>query len=145
MLDPFTDSNGNTVTANQQWAALDAFIEQDPYLSQNRGQIAERFGLLNPFWSNIDFKIMQDFMFGNVGSEHKIRLNFDFLNFANLLSSSWGVRQVANAAATNPLTLTRFDGDTPVFNFNMIDHTFDADLSEISRWRFQLGIQYLFN
>ena len=145
MFDPFTDANGNVVTPAQQWAAFDAFIEQDPYLSQHRGEIAERFGLLNPFWSNIDFKIVQDFIFGDVGSEHKIRLNFDFLNFANLLSSSWGVRQVANPAATNPLTLTRFEGDVPVFTFNMIDHTFDPDLSEVSRWRFQLGLQYLFN
>ncbi|MEJ2336919.1 MAG: hypothetical protein P8Y26_15000, partial [Gemmatimonadales bacterium] len=59
---------------------------------------------------------------------------------------SWGVRQVANSAATNPLTLTRFEDDgTPVFTFNMIDHTFDPDLSVESRWRFQLGLQYLFN
>ncbi len=145
-FDAFTDANGNVVTGNQQWAALDEFIEQDPYLSQHRGEISERFGLLNPFWSNIDFKLMQDFIFGSEGSQHKIRLNFDILNLGNLLSSSWGVRQVANAAATNPLTLTRFDDDgTPVFTFNMIDHTFDPDLSEVSRWRFQLGLQYLFN
>jgi len=145
-FDPFTDSDGNVVTGNQQWAAFDEFIEQDAYLSQHRGEIAERFGLLNPFWSNIDFKLMQDFRFGNIGSESTIRLHFDILNFGNLLSSSWGVRQVANAAATNPLTLTRFEDDgTPVFNFNMIDRTFDPDLSVISRWRFQIGIQYLFN
>jgi hypothetical protein len=146
MLDPFVDSNGNVVTPNQQWAALDAFIEQDSYLSQNRGQIAERFGLLNPFWANIDFKLMQDFRFGSQGSQSTIRLHFDILNFGNLLSSDWGVRQVASAAATNPLTLTRFEDDgTPVFNFNMVQETFTDDLSVDSRWRFQLGLQYLFN
>ena len=145
-FDPFSDSNGNVVTPAQQFAAFDAFIEQDRYLSQHRGEISERFGLLNPFWSNIDLKIMQDFIFGDVGSEHKIRLNFDFLNFGNLISSSWGVRQVASAAATNPLTLTRFEDDgTPVFNFNLVQETFTPDLSEFSRWRFQLGLQYLFN
>ncbi len=144
-FDPST-VNGNVVTPNQQWAAFDAFIEQDPYLSQHRGEIAERFGLLNPFWSNIDLKIMQDFNFGSVGAENKIRLVFDFLNFPNLLSSSWGVRQVATAAATNPLTLTRFEDDgEPVFTFNMIDRTFIDDLSEISRWRIQFGLQYMFN
>jgi hypothetical protein len=143
---PFTDSEGNVVTPNQQWAAFDAFIEQDPYLSQHRGEIAERFGLLNPFWSNIDLKIMQDFNFGRVGAEHKIRLVFDFLNFGNLLSSSWGVRQVATAAATNPLSVVPgSEGEDPVFNFNMVDRTFVDDLSEISRWRIQLGFAYLFN
>jgi hypothetical protein len=144
-FDAFTDSNGQVVTPNQQWAAFDAFIEQDPYLSKNRGQIAERFGLLNPFWSNIDLKIMQDFNFGRVSAEHKVRFVFDFLNFANLLSSSWGVRQVATPAATNPLTLTRFEDDgEPVFTFNMNDRTFIDDLSEISRWRIQFGLQYMF-
>ncbi|MEJ2339773.1 MAG: hypothetical protein P8Y15_12900, partial [Gemmatimonadales bacterium] len=145
-FDPFINADGTVITPNQQWAAFDAFIEQDPYLSQHRGQIAERFGLLNPFWSNIDFKLMQDFKFGSPGSESTIRLLFDILNLGNLIDSSWGVRQVANSAATNPLTLTRFEDDgTPVFTFNMIDHTFDPDLSVESRWRFQLGLQYLFN
>jgi hypothetical protein len=56
------------------------------------------------------------------------------------------VRQVATSAATNPLTLTRFEDDgEPVFTFNMIDQTFSDDLSEISRWRIQFGLQYLFN
>jgi len=145
-FDAFVDRDGDVVTPNQQWAAFDAFIEQDPYLSQHRGEIAERFGLLNPFWSNIDLRIMQDFNFGRIGAEHKVRLLFDFLNFGNLLSSSWGVRQVATSAATNPLTLTRFEDDgEPVFTFNMIDQTFSDDLSEISRWRIQFGLQYLFN
>ena len=145
-FDAFTDGDGNVVTPNQQWAAFDAFIEQDPYLSQHRGEISERFGLLNPFWSNIDLKIMQDFNFGRIGAEHKVRLLFDFLNFGNLLSSSWGVRQVATSAATNPLTLQRFEDDgEPVFTFNMIDQTFSDDVSEISRWRIQFGIAYLFN
>ena len=145
-FDPVILPNGTVITPNQQWAAFDAFIEQDPYLSEHRGEIAERFGLLNPFWSNIDFKLMQDFKFGSPGSESTIRLNFDILNLGNLIDSSWGVRQVANSAATNPLTLTRFEADgTPVFTFNMIDHTFDPDLSDESRWRMQIGIQYLFN
>ena len=142
----FEDEDGTIVTPNQQWAAFDAFIEQDPYLSQHRGEIAERFGLLNPFWSNIDLKIMQDFNFGRVGAEHKVRFVFDFLNFANLLSSDWGVRQVATAAATNPLSVVPgTEGENPVFTFNMIDRTFVDDLNEFSRWRIQLGLQYLFN
>lgn len=145
-FDAFTDANGRVVTPNQQWAAFDAFIEQDPYLSEHRGEIAERFGLLNPFWSNIDFKLMQDFRFGGQGSQSTIRLHFDILNLGNLIDSSWGVRQVASAAATNPLALTRFEDDgTPVFNFNMVENTFIPDLSVESRWRFQLGLQYLFN
>ncbi|NIT57728.1 MAG: hypothetical protein GWN00_16305, partial [Aliifodinibius sp.] len=43
-LETFVDNTGNTVTADQQWNRLDAFIEQDDYLSSHRGEIAERFG-----------------------------------------------------------------------------------------------------
>ena len=54
--------------------------------------------------------------------------------------------QVATAAATNPLLLKGFEEDgEPVFTFNLIDRTFIDDLSEISRWRIQLGLQYMFN
>ncbi|MDX1429959.1 MAG: hypothetical protein R3282_06710, partial [Rhodothermales bacterium] len=49
----FVDSNGSTVSAAQQWSNLNAFIEQDDYLSSNRGKIAERFGGVNPWFSNI--------------------------------------------------------------------------------------------
>jgi hypothetical protein len=48
----FTDcltTCGANVTPQQQWDAFNAFIEQDNYLSSHRGQIAERFGAVNPW------------------------------------------------------------------------------------------------
>ena len=58
---------GSNVTAQQQWDALNAFIEQDPYLSQHRGEIAERHGAVNPWYNNVDLRIMQDIAFGAGG------------------------------------------------------------------------------
>ncbi|MDX1745566.1 MAG: hypothetical protein R3324_06490, partial [Halobacteriales archaeon] len=43
-FDPRTDAAGNVISPAEQWAAFDAFIEQDPYLREHRGEIAERFG-----------------------------------------------------------------------------------------------------
>jgi hypothetical protein len=137
-LDPM-----GAVTPAQQWAALNAFIEQDNYLKAHRGQIAERFGAINPWYSNIDFRIMQDLRIGGGSRSHNIQLSVDMLNFANLFNSSWGVRKVANPAATSPLTLVRFNGvGAPVFNFTGPSATFIDDPSLLSRWRMQVGLRY---
>jgi len=140
-----TSGCGSNVTPAQQWAALDAFIKQDKYLESHRGQIAERFGEVNPWYSNIDLKIMQDFALGGL-HRHNFQLSVDVLNVANLISSHWGVRKIASAAATSPL---RFTGDfdangAPIFNFTGPKRTFIDDPSVFSRWRAQLGLRYFF-
>jgi len=147
VFDPLLDADDNVIaTPEQQWAALDAFIEQDRYLSEHRGEIAERFGAVNPWYSNIDLRILQDISFTVAGKPQTIQINLDILNVANLLNSDWGVRKVASVAATSPLALTRFDAaGNPVFNFTGPGETYIDDPSEISRWRAQFGIKYLFN
>ena len=127
----------------QQWAALDAFINQDSYLSGRRGQIAERHGLINPWYHTLDVRVLQEIALRN---GHRLQLSMDVMNFMNLLNSGWGVRQVANPAATSPLLLTGFSADgTPHFNFVGPTRTFDDDPDPLSRWRVQLGARYLFH
>lgn len=140
------DNNGGIIaTAFDQAQRFEAFIEQDNYLSENRGKIAERFGAVNPWYSNLDLKIIQDLSF-NVGSRKQtIQLNLDILNVGNLLNSDWGVRKVANPAATSPLSLVRFDdAGQPVFNFTGPSETYIEDPSLFSRWQVQFGVKYMF-
>ncbi len=150
----FVGIGGSTITADEQWTAFNAFIEQDDYLSEHRGEIAERFGAVNPWFSNIDLRIMQDLSF-NFGT---FQLSLDILNVANLINSDWGVRKVASSSATTPLELVEFDTDpansipdgAPVFKFNGADpadpltETFVDDPGLFSRWQMQLGIRYFF-
>jgi hypothetical protein len=134
------------MTAQEQWDALDAFIEQDDYLSDNRGKIAKRFGAVNPWYSNIDLRIVQDIHFKSATQLHTLQLSLDVLNLANALNSDWGVRKVASASATTPLQLVGFDGaGEPIFNFVGPSKTYIDDPSILSRWRVQFGIRYLFN
>ncbi len=144
---PFTDSQGRTFSPETQWETFDRFIERDSYLSKHRGEIAERFGLINPWWHTLDLRLLQDFRVGPVGNKHTLQLSLDIFNFTNLLDSSWGVRKIASAAATAPLQVVRLDDDgVPVVNFDpTITQTFVDDLSEFSRWRIQIGARYLFN
>jgi hypothetical protein len=136
---------GSNVTPQQQWDALNAFIQQDDYLQSHRGQIAERFGAVNPWYSNVDLRVLQDFAFGGI-TRHTFQLSLDVLNVGNLINSDWGVRKVATASATSPLTLTGFDGSgAPVFNFTGPSQTYIDDPTLFSRWRAQLGLRYFFS
>jgi hypothetical protein len=138
-------SGATLVTPAQQWAAFDVFIEQDSYLSTHRGQIAERFGLINPWYSDVDLRIQQDIGLVRAGKAHSFQVSLDIMNLGNLLNSSWGVRKVADASATSPLTLVQFDPDgTPVFNFTGPQRTFIDDPDPLSRWRAQVGLRYFF-
>ena len=131
------------LTAAQQWSALNAFIEQDEYLSEHRGEITERNGAINPWFSNLDLRILQDV----IVSDHTFQISFDMLNVANFLNSDWGVREVVNNAAKTPLILTGFNGEgEPLYQFpGTVTETFIDDPSELSRWRAQVGFRYLFN
>ena len=146
-LDPFVDRTGRTVTAQEQWTQLDAFIRQDPYLSEHRGEIAERFGAVNPWYTNLDVRVLQDLGLVRAGGRnHTVQLSIDLLNVGNLLNSDWGVRKVASAAATSPLSLVRFNAaGAPVFNFSGATQTFIDDPDLLSRWRAQVGLRYFFN
>ncbi|MBK9096924.1 MAG: TonB-dependent receptor [bacterium] len=146
VLVPYMDEGGNTISPEEQWNKLNAFIEQDDYLKEHRGEIAERFGAVNPWWWNIDFKFMQDFAFFLGGMRHTFQLSVDILNLPNMLSSEWGVRKIASSAATTPLELVGFDGNgEPNFNYKgTATTTYVDDPSVNSRWQMQVGLRYFF-
>lgn len=124
-----------------QWTALNAFIEQDPYLRRNRGRISGRMGALAPWYSNVDVRVLQDIAVGG----QTVQLSLDILNAGNLLNSAWGVRKVVNPAAASPLRLVEFDGSgEPVFEFTGPAETFMADPGVYSRWRAQAGVRLIF-
>ena len=135
-------------TAAEQWERLDAFIAQDDYLSAHRGEIAERNGAVNPWYSNLDLRIVQDIAFGSGSKRHAFQLSVDMLNFGNLLSSDWGVRKAAIPAATSPLRMVSapdLGTDTPpAFVFTGPGQTFGANPDQFSRWRAQFGVRYFF-
>ena len=129
------------LTNSSDWAALDAFIAQDKYLSKHRGEIAERNGLLNDWFTNLDLRVLH-----NIGiAGKKFQVSLDLLNFGNLINDGWGVRKTANPAALTPLVLDSWnDAGEPVFSFTGPESTFTDNLGEFSRWRLQLGFRYIF-
>lgn len=135
-----------SATVEQQWAALDAFINQDKYLSENRGKVMQRNGGVFPWLHKLDIRAAVD-IFSNIGGkQNKLQFTCDILNFGNMLNSNWGVVQTLRTQ--NPIRFERFDPNStkPQFTFDPnIRQSFVVDTGLTSRWQMQLGLRYIFN
>lgn len=124
-----------------QAEAFEAFIQQDDYLSDNRGRYAERYGALAPWRSSWDIKILQDI---KLNDHNKFQLSLDVLNIGNLINSNWGVVDIPRF--NQLLGVTVDDTNVPTYTFDPgLTETFTANTSQISRWRAQFGVRYIFN
>ncbi|MCB0679611.1 MAG: hypothetical protein KDC32_01415, partial [Saprospiraceae bacterium] len=138
------------VTAAQQWEMLNAFIEDDPYLSENRGGYAEKNSNWMPFTSFLDLALRQDFAVQAGGRSHKLQFSLDVFNFANLLNSSWGVRYSVPGDFNNYFLYNfegyEADGTTPTFSYLTEEVGTDAmNINNFtSRWRMRMGLRYIF-
>lgn len=141
-----TDGNGNvTVSAAEQWQRLNAFIENDSYLQERRGQIAERNGARTPWNHELDMKLEFAHSFKN---GHSIGLSFDMLNVFNFINRDWGQLVFVPNVVNSSFSLLNFRGienNEPQFQFNIPEGTspYVTDLQN-SRWRAQIGMKYQF-
>ncbi len=136
--------SGNTDAQAAQRAALNDFIQQDDYLSERRGEYAEKYAILSPWYSRWDVRILQDFNLEVAeGKTNTIQFSIDILNFGNLLNSEWGVRQFPTN--TQPIGVFIDENNQPVYSFDTeLQETFTDDFSLLSRWQLQLGLRYSF-
>jgi hypothetical protein len=124
-----------------QRTALKAYIAQDDYLSTNRGNYAEKYAILSPWYSTIDVRVSQDLKLAN---ENVIQLTLNIQNLGNMLNSNWGVRQLP--VNSQPIGVS-VDANTgvPTYSFDETQtSTFANDFSLLSRWQAQIGLRYSF-
>jgi hypothetical protein len=148
--------NNRTYTAEEQAAAWEALIAQDDYLSQHRGEYAQRGAVFLPLVKRLDFNIAQDLFATMKGRRHAFQFRVDFINFGNLLNSDWGVAQrlvsnspllVPTAAQGGPVdTLGRAQYRLRLINNEYMTRTLEqtAD-ANTDVWRIQFMIRYTFN
>ncbi|WP_293897487.1 TonB-dependent receptor [Sphingobacterium sp. UBA5670] len=133
-------------TADAQWARLDAYINQDKYLSTRRGQYAERNGAEYPWMNRFDIRIMQELSkVLKTKDNHRLQVSFDIINVGNLLSSKWGVTKTPNI--TNFMQYQGVANNKPTYTVsqNLKEQTFRNNTGIDSRYQMQLGIRYIFN
>ena len=140
-------SSGNTYTIQQQKDAFEAFINQDAYLRNHRGEVAKRNGVLLPTLAKFDLSAVVE-LFRQFGkNRHTIQFRGDIFNFGNMINHKWGVADVVNTGS--PLTARPAVNNVPVFRMtpvsNKIDYTtYRKGTSLLDVWQAQLGVRYSF-
>ena len=124
--------------------AFNAYINEDGYLSRNRGKFAERNSHSLPFVHRLDLHLAQAFYFDNK-STRRVELTLDIMNLTNLISRSWGLVHRTSNWTLSPVTVTALQqtegGYRPVYKFNGASYTVD-DIA--SRWHMQIGLRVVF-
>lgn len=155
MFVPANEGQANLVdtddlSASEQWALLDAFIEGNDYLRTRRGQFAER-NADRSNWSHIvDLKFAQEFGIKFGEKIHRLEFTADIFNFTNMLNEEWGVRTFSNFNQVQLVDFQGFDtdGTTPQFTFDPrngeTDNIIDDRGLVSSRWQMQVGLRYTF-
>ena len=129
----------NFQTAAQR-EAFRSYIAQDKYLSEHRGQYAEKYAIVAPWYSQWDLRLMQDYHFA---SGQGLQFTLDILNFGNMLNSNWGVRQLP--INTQPLGVSVDATGTPTYSFDAsLKNTYANDFSLLSRWQARVGLRFTF-
>jgi hypothetical protein len=147
-------AGGRKYTAAEQATAWDAYIEQDPYLSEHRGEYAQRGAFFLPMVQWVDFGIAQE-IFRNVrGQRNSIEVRADFLNFLNFLNSDWGVGQrmvtnsplvVPSGAPADAQGRAQYRLRTITSGGDMISKTFESTAGIGDVYRIQFSLRYRFN
>jgi len=142
----YTNAAGQVVSAAQQWQQLDSYISQDKYLSQHRGEYTERNGAISRWYTQFDFKVLQDFAITTSGGKkNTLQFSFDILNAGNLFNRNWGNRYLVGNNRLVQAIYPTTSSDTPAYTFNGGSQTFFTDTSLASRWRAQVGVRYIFD
>lgn len=156
-FETFTASS-RTFTAAEQQAAWEAYIQQDEYLSKNRGKYVERGAVFLPMVFRADFSVSQDII-KNIGkNKNVLQFRMDILNVGNLINKNWGVGQTF--VTNTPLVSRGIDSDGKALyrlrNFGNLllgetapgeynPKSFQQTLNVGDVFRIQFGIRYSFN
>ena len=138
--------------AAQDMADFWAFVNQDSYLKNHKGEYAEAYAARAPFVHRFDFRIAQDINFRIGKTNHKIELSFDFMNIGNLFNSHWGVAK--NMSACNYGAILKYAGknaeNKPTYTLyrdsdgKAATETWDYNRATSQCWQLQFGARYSF-
>ncbi|MBX3044376.1 MAG: TonB-dependent receptor [Candidatus Kapabacteria bacterium] len=157
---PTGPNDDKMILTTGNWDELEYFINQFDELTDQRGEISERYSLRQPWRNNLDIRITQDIP---INRWQRFQISLDILNFMNMLDPTWGymyfmpnsnysmmrfegyVSQAEiNAGLYQQQDLNKIkSGFIPNFRGNNRKDIFSvSDL--FSRWQMQLGVRYFF-
>jgi hypothetical protein len=132
--------------------AFFAFVEQDRYLSRNKGNYAEAYAARAPWMHRFDLRLAQDVSALIGGQRNTLQFTVDILNFGNLLNSEWGVPK--HMVEANNGRILRYEGrnenNEPSFSMvknsdgEYLTNSYSTLYNFNQLWRLQLGVRYTF-
>ena len=142
----YVPANASEITLDEpsDYAALEAFINGNEYLSSRKGQYAERNGEMGPWSDVLDLRIVQDIAVNVGNANNTLQITADIFNFGNLLNEEWGRKFYAGNTS-----ILGVESGGPAPTFQVRDSEFDyVEVSDnglrSSRWQAQIGVRYTF-
>ena len=152
-LDPtqITFVANGAFSAAQQQTAFANFIEQDKYLSKNKGKYADRNGANFPIYHGLDLRILQDILPFKNNRRRGLQISLEIENFTNFLNQDWGVFKRTTLASSRLLSVASSGSLTaaPTYRLNLVNGalpttTFEKTVSLGSTYRANLGVRLNF-
>jgi len=139
-------------SAQEQSDIFMNYINNDKYLSEHKGQYAERNAATSPWRNQFDLRLTQE-VFRNYGkTKNSFQFTVDIFNVGNLLNRKWGnVNFVNNAAILVPQNVSSINSFTkPTFRLanaqgDIVRETFGTSQTISSTYYMQFGVRYNFN
>ncbi len=131
--------------------AFFAFMEQDNYLKNHKGEYAEAYAARAPWVNKFDLRILHDFTMKVGNTAHTLQLSADVLNVGNMINSEWGVNK--NMAASNYGSILKYEGkdtnNVPSFSMVKVNgeyptETYSTYENYSQCWQLQVGLRYMF-
>ena len=130
-------------TADMQRDDFWAYIQQDDYLKDRKGQYAERGGAKMPWHSQIDFKYVRDMNVQIGKTKHALQLGLDILNLPNFLCKDWGLYQQVSGNALLSYSKGKYTYNT--VNGQRHLETYQDFLNASSTYQIMFTVRYIFN
>lgn len=87
-----TDKTGTVLFSKEDQAdAFMSYIEGNSYLRKRKGKYAQRYGYLEPWIHQFDFKVAHNWYATFGERKYGLQISLDVLNVGNMLKSTWGV------------------------------------------------------
>jgi hypothetical protein len=144
-LDSTDISWTNTLSAaarTAKWDSLNAYIEQDPCLKDQRGKLMQRTSCRNPWLQSVNASFSWSVA---TYRGQRLELRADIFNVAHLLNEEWGVQKLTSFnETTNIVRKTGTDAANQRSRYDLALPVYQAVQRNDSRSRFQLGGRYTF-
>jgi len=140
------DQNDVIIKDPAQSQAFWDYIQSNSYLNSHRGQVVGRNAIRAPWVNQIDLRFSQEVP--GFWRDAKGRIDFDILNFTNLLNKKWG--HIEDVPFPGALAVAQYAGIDPatgkyVYNYpSAAPGLTTRDTVGESRWAVQATLRYEF-